>query len=99
MKKEFKVVWHIDKKECNCPNWLHHWMRATHKKVSPNCSVSYCANSARTGGHTVACDDSQGEVFVVPLCRDHDSSLFTERFRINQKVKLIPVTKLKTCER
>lgn len=98
MKKEYKVVWHIDKKECNCGNWLKHWMRATKKAKFPKCSVDYCTNNVRTGGHVVACDDPLEEVFVIPLCREHDSSLFTECFRINQKVKLIPVTKLNTCE-
>jgi hypothetical protein len=98
MNKEYKVVWHVDIRECNCDNWLIHWMSATNNLVIPKCSVAYCANSARTGGHVVECEDPHSEVFVIPLCREHDSSLFTDCFRVNGKVKLIDLTKLNTCK-
>jgi hypothetical protein len=98
MNKEYKVVWHVDKKDCNCANWLIHWMNATKKKVFPKCSVAYCTYIARTGGHIVDCEDPHGEVYVIPLCREHDSSLFTDCFKVNHKVKLVNVIKLKNCD-
>jgi hypothetical protein len=98
MNKEYRVVWHIEKKVCKCDNWLNHWMRAAKKRAFPECSVASCTQSARTGGHIVACDDPHGEVFVIPLCREHDSSLFTDCFRINQRVKLIAITNHNFCK-
>lgn len=95
---EYKVVWHIDEMECNCRKWLDHWMRATKSKVIPKCSVAYCTRRARTGGHVVACDDPHGQVFVIPLCSEHDSTLFKECFETNRKTKLIEISMLKTCQ-
>jgi hypothetical protein len=84
-------------KECNCENWLKHWLKSQNKEELPECSVYNCTNEAVVGGHVSLHEDTKSIVYVVPLCLYHNS-IQHQKMALIQDVELIEPKILSTCD-
>ena len=97
---QYKNVRHTENLQCNCLNWLDHWMQFTGSRVVPTCSVLGCGEKSNVGGHVKACDGKTSPWYIIPLCSEHNSSHFTECFDVKSHIKdgkLVSANVANTC--
>jgi|SaaInlV_120m_DNA_3_1039746.scaffolds.fasta_scaffold01943_3 hypothetical protein len=94
---EYYIHEDIIYRECNCTNWLNHWMRNTNSRVVPVCKVLGCGKSATVGGYIKGFNDQEAPLEVVPLCSAHNSTQSPKALQLKKGTKLVPVGKLKSC--
>jgi len=94
---EVKKCPEIIDRDCNCQNWLKHWLKSQHKKARPECSVYNCTNEALVGGHVTLTEDPNSKALIVPLCLYHNT-IREHRMTLIQEAVLVEPGFLDTCE-
>ncbi|WP_411823360.1 hypothetical protein [Leptospira sp. 'Mane'] len=78
--------------EC-CDSWMAHWEN-NYGEDTENCSVNFCKNKAEVGAHVGIVDDEFEDIYIIPLCKSHNSS---EDIMMVED-RLIPAYELDDCD-
>ena len=65
-------------------SWLEYWEFCTRRKAI-KCSVISCNNNPDVGAHVVNNDSIDFNVYIVPLCYEHNNKSDENTFVVNRK--------------
>lgn len=84
---------------CGCSDYLCHWENYGGKKAD-KCGKLGCSNKAVHGGHVIKCHgNSSNTQYIIPLCRSHNSSNYTDCFYVKSTIPLVNVTNRWNCKK
>ncbi len=85
-------------RKCKCGNWMSHWMKYSKQSTISTCAKLGCTDKAEDGGHVIKCSPSPDKNwYIIPLCKKHNSSSFTECYSIKSSIILVSANISLTC--